>query len=158
MQRTATILLVLWGVAAAWTASEDRGGEVSGLLITLKSTEAGQRAGAARSLGEIGPAAKDAVPGLIDVLKDPERDVRQCAAKALGEIGTASAPAASALAAVLGDRDWQVRRAAAEALGRIGTREGEAALKAARKDPNESVRKAARASLDRIRKLPRKKG
>jgi HEAT repeat protein len=98
------------------------------------------------------------VPALVDVLKDPERDVRQCAAKALGDIGSASAPAAGALALTLGDRDWQVRRAAADALGRIGTRDGEAALKGARKDPNESVRKAARASLDRIRQLPKRKG
>jgi HEAT repeat protein len=61
------------------------------------------------------------------------------------------------LIAALSDREWPVRRAAAEALGRLGTREPESALKAARKDKNPSVRRAAKASLDRIKKLPKAK-
>ena len=48
-----------------------------------------------------------------------------------------------------------MRRAAAYALGRLGTRDVEAALKEARKDKQEAVENAARASLERIKKLPK---
>lgn len=152
------LLLVSCLGGAGPSPAEDRGGEVPGLLITLRSPEAPQRAGAARALGDIGPSAAAAVPDLIRALEDPDREVRQCAARALGDVGPPAAPSASALIKALGDREWQVRHAAAYSLGRVGTREGEAALKAARKDKNETVRKAARASLERMRKLPKLKG
>ena len=141
--------------SAASAAAEDRGGEVPGLLLTLKSEKAGERAGSARTLGEIGPAAKDAVADLGAALKDADKEVRRCAAQALGDIGPASASAAGALTAVLKDADWQVRRAAAYSLGRLGTRDVEPALKAAKDDSQEAVRKAAKASLERIKKLPK---
>jgi HEAT repeat protein len=43
-------------------------------------------AAAARSLGQIGPAAKAAVSALIDALKDEDKDVRTAAAEALKKI------------------------------------------------------------------------
>jgi HEAT repeat protein len=140
--------------ASAATA-QDRGGEVPGLLITLKSEKAAERAGSARTLGEIGPAARDAVAALSAALKDGDKDVRRSAAQALGDIGPASASGAGALTAALKDPDWHVRRAAAYALGRLGTRDVEPALKAARKDKQEAVRNAAKASLEQIKKLPK---
>jgi HEAT repeat protein len=152
MARGATVLLALAAVSAA---AEDRSGEVPGLLLSLKAPEASVRAGAARTLGEIGPAAKDGVADLSAALKDPDKDVRQNAAQALGNIGPAAQPAAAPLSAALRDSQWQVRRAAAYALGRLGTRDVEAALKGARDDQNESVRKAAKASLDQVKKLPK---
>jgi HEAT repeat protein len=140
---------------ASAVAAEDRGGEVPGLLVTLKSEKAGERAGSARTLGEIGPAAKDAVGDLGAALKDADKEVRRCAAQALGDIGPAAASAAGALAGAVKDADWQVRRAAAYSLGRLGTRDVEAALKTAKDDSHEAVRKAAKTSLDRIKKLPK---
>ena len=150
--RTLALGTVLLASAAA---AQDRGGEVPGLLITLKSEKPAERAGSARTLGEIGPAAKDAVADLGAALKDGDKEVRRCAAQALGDIGPASAATAGALAAAVKDADWQVRRAAAYSLGRLGTREVEPALKAARNDKHEAVRNAAKASLDRIKKLPK---
>jgi len=55
------------------------------LMEALKDD--GVRGGATHALGEIGPAAKDAVPGLIEALKDPDITVRRSAGFALGEIG-----------------------------------------------------------------------
>jgi HEAT repeat protein len=140
---------------ASAAAAQDRSDEVPGLLVTLKSEDAATRAGAAQALGQIGAAAHDAVGDLTAALKDAQRDVRRNAAQALGEVGEASRPAAAALTKALKDADWQVRRAAAYALGRLGTRDVEAALKEARKDKQEAVENAARASLERIKKLPK---
>jgi HEAT repeat protein len=142
---------------ASAVAAQDRGGEVPGLLVTLKSENAAERAAAARTLGEIGAPARDAVGDLTAALKDKDKDVRRSAAQALGEIGTAAQPAAIALTGTVKDADWQVRRAAAYALGRLGTREVEPALKAAKKDKQEAVRKAASVSLDQVKKLPKPK-
>lgn len=155
MTRTIGCLGMLVLLSAAAAAPEDRSGEVPGLLLSLKSDEAPMRAAAARTLGEIGPPAKDAVADLVAALKDTDRDVRQNAAQSLGSIGPAAQPAAAALGAALKDGHWQVRRAAAYALGRLGTRDVEPALKAAKGDENDAVEKAAKASLDQIRKLPK---
>ncbi len=157
MVRTIHCLGVLVLLAGAPVAAQDRSGDVPGLLLSLKSEQGPVRAGAARTLGEIGPAAKDAVPDLTAALRDSEREVRQNAAQALGNIGPAAQPAAAELSAALKDGQWQVRRAAAYALGRLGTRDVEPALKAARKDKNDAVEKAAKASLDQIKKLPKPK-
>jgi hypothetical protein len=137
---------------AAFAAAEDRSGEVSGLLITLKSDKAAERAAAARILGEIGPPAKDGVMGLIDALKDPERDVRQNAAYALGYIGRGASSAERVLIGTLADKEWQVRRAAAFALGRTGSKAAEKPLKAARNDQVEGVRSAAKQALRDLKK------
>jgi HEAT repeat protein len=157
MSRSIHRLLGLVFLAASSAAAEDRSGEVPGLLLSLKNDQANVRAGSARTLGEIGPAAKDAVPDLTAALRDGDRDVRQNAAQALGNIGTAAQPAAGELSAALRDSQWQVRRAAAYALGRLGTRDVEPALKAARKDKNDAVEKAAKTSLEQIKKLPKPK-
>ena len=157
MARTIHSLGVLVLLAAAPAAPEDRSGEVPGLLLSLKGDQAAIRAGAARTLGEIGPEAKDAVPDLTAALRDSDLEVRQNAAQALGHIGPAAQPAAPELSAALQDGQWQVRRAAAYALGRLGTRDVEPALKAARNDKNDAVEKAAKASLDQIKRLPKPK-
>lgn len=67
---------------------------VSGMLLeTLKDTKQPQnvRVFAARSLGQIGPEAHEALTPLVEILKDPDVAVRIGAAKAIGEIGTGDA-------------------------------------------------------------------
>jgi HEAT repeat protein len=155
MRRTVSYVLGLLALAAALSA-EDRSGDVRGLQITLKSEKASERVASARILGEIGPAAKDAAPALAEALKDPERDVRQNAAQSLGYIGPGARVAAPALIFALKDNDAQVRRSAAFALGKTGSVEAEAALKAARKDPSEPVRDAAKAALKDLKKFKKK--
>ena len=59
---------------------------VAKLIIALKDSDSDVRNVAAYGLGEIGPAAKDAVPALSVALKDSDRRVRRAATKALKAI------------------------------------------------------------------------
>jgi HEAT repeat protein len=80
------------------------------------------RAGAARSLGKIGPPARRAVPGLTAALKDPEESVRAAAAEALGQIGPLARKAVPGLLARLKDEKPFVRMKAAGALWEVDRR------------------------------------
>ena len=53
-------------------------------INNLYLPHADDRRHAAETLGEIGPAAKDAVPDLVKLLDDPDEGVRRAAASALG--------------------------------------------------------------------------
>lgn len=76
---------------------------------------------AARTLGRIGPPAKDAVGALIAVLGDPSPNVRSYACFALGRIGGPSAQAAvPGLVERMTDENGIVRRAAMDAILAIG--------------------------------------
>jgi HEAT repeat protein len=81
-------------------------------------------------LGEIGPAARAAVPALIDILKAKEK-YRRVAAGALGAIGPDARSAVPALIEALDSDKAGVVSAAVEALGRIGP-DAKAALPALR--------------------------
>jgi HEAT repeat protein len=112
---------------AAETAPAYGGKTVAEWLAVLKlddSQEANweQRRRAAYALGQIGPAAKDAVPALTEALDSQSMDVRQYAADALGHIGPDAKGAATRLTESLQDsaNDEHVHRLAARALGRIG--------------------------------------
>lgn len=73
------------------------------------------------ALGEMGSAARDAIPALVDALEDDDVAVRWDAAKALGKMGPAAASAVPALAAVIHEQsDAIVRQYAVAALGKIG--------------------------------------
>jgi len=157
MRPTIAVLALGTALLATAAAAQDRGGEVPGLLVTLKSEQPAERAAAARTLGEIGTPARGAVADLGAALKDGDKDVRRSAAQALGDIGPPAQAAMAGLTAALKDGDWQVRRAAVYALGRLGTREVEPALKQARKDKHGSVKKQAKVSLDQVKKLPKPK-
>ncbi len=77
--------------------------------------------GAAAALGEMGPAAADAVPVLIAALSNRFSKPRLLAAQALGRIGPPAAEAVGALKEVLkGNEEGPVGRAAGAALRAIG--------------------------------------
>ena len=107
---------------------------------------------AAETLGQIGAAAKDAVPQLIELLKDPGEGVRRAAAGALGQIGAAAAVVVPRLAELLRNPVADVREVAAGALGVFGAEAKDAVplLVALLKDPGEYVRRAAAYALGRI--------
>ncbi len=113
---------------------------------------ADDRKHAAVTLGQIGPAAKDAVPHLVELLKDPDALVRRAAAGALGMIGAAAKDAVPHLIDLLKDSDTDVRRAAAGALGMIGPAAKDAVphLVDLLKDPDADVRRAAAGALGGI--------
>jgi HEAT repeat protein len=75
---------------------------------------------AAERLGDMGPAARSAVPVLIQALKDWDFLVRHRAAEALGKIGADPETVVPALTASLGDKHPIVRAMAAESLGKFG--------------------------------------
>ncbi|MGE0454442.1 MAG: HEAT repeat domain-containing protein [Vicinamibacteria bacterium] len=110
------------------------------------------RAGAARSLARMGPAAAAAVPALLAELREADPGRRWRAARTLGRIGPAAASAVPALAETLGDADKDVRVQAARALGRIGesSRPAIPALVAALRDPEREVREEASRTLSLI--------
>ena len=140
------------GLCAPVAAPQEVGKDVKELVVTLKSEKVAERAAAARILGELGPAAKDAVPDLLAALGDADKDVRRCAARSLGDIGKASKPAVAALGKTLKDADAQVRQASAYALGRIGDPAAKPYLEAAKKDTNEGVKHAAKEALKALKK------
>jgi len=70
-------------------------------------------------LGEMGPAAGEAVPVLIDSLKDQKIVVRSKAAIALGKIGPEAKDAIPALKETLKDDNILVRKNAKWALSEI---------------------------------------
>ncbi len=90
------------------------------LTAALRDADAGVRRNAVRTLGQIGPAAAEAMPALISALRDEHTVFYSDAAKALGQIGPAAAEAMPALISALRDEHASVRRGAAEALKRIG--------------------------------------
>jgi HEAT repeat protein len=70
-------------------------------------------------LGEMGPAARDAVPALVKLLRFGKKDDRIAAAVVLGKIGPDARTAIPALRHALKDFRRPMREAAAEALRRI---------------------------------------
>jgi len=88
-------LLVIFGAALAACGSprpartEAPSCWVPGLIDALKSEDATVRRSAARALGRIGPAAREAVPALTCALLDQDEQVRSSARGALYRIGGA---------------------------------------------------------------------
>jgi HEAT repeat protein len=97
-------------------------GSIGILIEALREKDGSVRAKAARALGGLGPAAREAIPLLLGALEDREAHVRWDAARALGRIGAA---AAEGLAAAVNDKDPVVRQIAADALKRIIRRKRE---------------------------------
>jgi len=89
-------------------------------IAALKSSDSLERRLAAHALGEIGPAAREAVPALIEALRDPESFVRVWAAAALTRVQPENPDANPALVAGTQDGISFVRSLAAWHLGRLG--------------------------------------
>jgi HEAT repeat protein len=107
------------------------------------------RVAAAQVLGDIGPAAHQAVRALVETLGEPEATLRRNAAFALGKIGANARQAVPALANALHDRNDEVRMYAAIGLKKFGARAAQAvpALIATLKDRSWQVRERAALAL-----------
>jgi hypothetical protein len=129
---------------------------VPALTSTLTSAVYDKRWPILQALGELGPAAKEAVPVLMKVLQNQvlhdSLGVRREAAESLRKIGPEAIAAVPALIEALKDKDWTVRSAAAKALGEIGPYAWNvaSALRDARNDDNKSVREAAGRALAKV--------
>ncbi|HEV7403535.1 MAG TPA: HEAT repeat domain-containing protein [Chthoniobacteraceae bacterium] len=124
------------------------------LIAALEDANAPRRAGAARALGEMGPAAAAAAPALVKNVGHADETVRLETADALGQIG---APAVAPLIAALPDPDEKVRQGAANALAQIGKPAIDAAKPLAAllaKETAVPVRAAALVALSRVGAAP----
>jgi HEAT repeat protein len=143
MRRLVALGMVLTAAHLGLAAGgEQKPATISDLIRQLSSNDFHARQHAARQLGNLGLAARDAVPALAKALHDNFPEVRGSAAKALGQIGT---PAVGDLVKALKDRDAGVRTRAAQALGQAGpdAKEAVPALIEALKDTQVDVRVAA---------------
>jgi HEAT repeat protein len=88
-------------------------------VLKNKDNDAETRALAARAIGGLGPAARDAVEPLRNALKDDDEYVRLGAVVALGEIGPDARDAVPALSDLAREENPHLRRAVARTLDRI---------------------------------------
>jgi HEAT repeat protein len=104
---------------------------------------------AAEALGQMGTAARPALPDLRKALQRADPGLIVAAARALWQIGRQAEAAVSALVAALPAADDQTRLAAVQALGQIGppARAALPALRRARYDCDAAVRAAAQVAL-----------
>jgi HEAT repeat protein len=112
---------------------------------------------AAYALGRIGPDAKAAIPALKQQLDDENMFDRGVSAWALAFIDPDDAALAKTTTPILTkgleNDQAMIRRACANALGNLGPKAASAvdALKAAEKDPDQSVSEAAAAAIKKIK-------
>jgi HEAT repeat protein len=121
--RRAPLSIAFMIVAVGWETTAERAPAQlpppPPAISQLDSSDAEQRASAARDLGALGPAAAPAVPALTARLADEAPQVRAYACYALGMIGPAAAPVFPKLVERVADADPQVRREAVKALRRL---------------------------------------
>jgi HEAT repeat protein len=132
---------------ALWRISRDRQ-VIEVLLDVLGHWDGGAQQTAIRTLGEIGPAAKAALPLLLPRMKDEDRRTRHLVAEALEKIEPGVLRrSAAAWARDLQKADTAVRRNAALALGTLFEEEETPALVGALKDTEAVVRHEAAFAL-----------
>lgn len=89
-------------------------------LAALEKDSALLQQTAVSALGQLGPAARDAVSVLIERLQDRQREGRAACALALGRLGEMATDAIPALCGALRDASGPLRAAAATALVSVG--------------------------------------
>jgi HEAT repeat protein len=143
--------VLLTGCSGNYSGTVDPSGGIPGLIQQLNDGDEPTRANAAEALGDLGPAAKAAVPSLMIAMRDEAEAVREQATLALVEIG-ADKSAVPALTGAVQDSDAVVRAAAASALAGIGSgaRSALPALIEALRDHDPIVQQAAADALARI--------
>ncbi|HEY1190675.1 MAG TPA: HEAT repeat domain-containing protein [Gemmata sp.] len=124
------------------------------LAQQLLSRDASSRLRATKALGDLGVAARGAVPGLTLALRDPDDDVRRGAIAALQRVqpGAPSEDLARAIAVDLRSPDANQRLLAVRTLGRLGPAAAAVAadIDALRNDPDPEVRRSAFTALTQI--------
>lgn len=150
-----TCAIVLCGVLPAF--AQDEAAQVAARIAELSGQDAAKKVAAADALGELGGAAKAAVPALVKALEDGNIEVRVAAARALGSLGPATKDAVGPLTKTLKDSEPKVRGYAAFALGKIGPASAPAAADVAvlLTDPSVDIRRAAVTALSEIRPGPK---
>src|SRR6266852_2800440 len=125
------------------------GDTVTGLLKSLKHSNAEVRWSAAVALQSFVAEAESAIPTLTQVLSDVDLDAQVAATRTLGKIGAAGLPS---LLQALDKPEKQVRREAVWALGRIGSaaKAAVSALASALQDSDLKVRLGAAQALGAI--------
>jgi HEAT repeat protein len=120
------------------------------LRKALKDEDEEVRGHAAQALGEMGLAAREAVPDLIETLHHKAWTTRLDAASALGEIGPAAKAAVPALIQALDDPEERVQKWAIHALKEIGTDARAAVPALTKRLEDEAFREEVAAALIRI--------
>ncbi len=139
---------------AAWVLRKaaDDPRVIPALIDTLSTNDGLVRGAAVGSLGEIGPAAKDAVLALTPLLDDRKFYIRVKTASALWSIDQETTSTIPVLIACLKHTDSSIRVSALEVLGSMGSRAESAVpiITEMLNDPDESVRKSAARQLKKI--------
>ena len=90
------------------------------LIKALKSSDSRIRSNAARTLGEVGPGAKDAVPDLIQALQDSDENVGHAAIDALERMKLEPDVAIPIFINLLKSKDYYLSHTASDNLVEIG--------------------------------------
>ena len=96
---------------------------VPSLVVLIESSDANGKKGAIGALGELGPAAADAVSTLQVALRDGDEGVREAAAESLGKAGPLAPPVVESLVVALSDNSEKVQLAAAIAVAKYQVKE-----------------------------------
>jgi hypothetical protein len=108
-----------YGLQGEWHMMGDQESRVQRLMARLRHEDSVVRIHAGILLGDMGRAARKAIPSLLDLLNCGSVQDRKMAVVTLGHIGAAQA--ILALRHALRDTDPVVRRLAGSALARIET-------------------------------------
>ena len=137
-------------VHAAFALSRIGPEAIQPLIKALSLDDVSKRGGAAMALGDMGPAAHEAIPALIENLGNQDPEVQRTVAEALAQIGPETV---KPLTEALGSNDAKSRQGAALALAGLGKAAKEAGPKLAdvtEKETDAGARLAELGALSRV--------